>query len=163
MDLYILRHGQAGQSTDSPEDTLRELTSDGKSDIRKIARWVQSKKLRFDVIATSPLPRASQTAEIVARRLHRESRVVVWDELSPGGDLSSVCSQVGKYGPDTKILIVGHEPALSHLIGKVITGGGTAYVSLAKGGLARIRNCSFEEGRGELHWLLTPKMMIDML
>ena len=41
------------------------------------------KKIRFDVIATSPLTRANQTAEIVARTLGEKNRLEVWDDLAP--------------------------------------------------------------------------------
>ena len=72
MDLYILRHGKAGQSFNRPDDSERKLTSEGRSDIRKVARWIRSKKIRFEVIATSPLTRAYETAEIVARTSQRK-------------------------------------------------------------------------------------------
>ena len=160
MDLFVLRHGKAGQSSDSPDDSSRALTNDGRSEIRNVARWIRSKKIRFDVIATSPLTRANQTAEIVARTLGEKKRLEVWDDLAPGGDPDSICYHAAQYGGDATALIIGHEPALSMLIGRIISGGNSASLVLAKSGLAKIRNYSFNERpAGDLQWLLTPRQM----
>jgi len=163
MDLFILRHGKAGQSPGGPDDGARALTSEGRSEIRKVARWMRSKKLRFDVIATSPLTRANETAEIVVRSLGRKDQPETWDELAPGGDPDTVCYHAAQYGKDAAVLIIGHEPALSLLIGKIISRGGIVSLVLAKGGLAKIRNYSFDgQPSGELQWLLTPRQMMAM-
>jgi len=163
MDLYILRHGKAGQSFNRPEDSDRKLTSEGRSDIRKVARWIRSKKIRFEVIATSPLTRAYETAEIVARTLKEKGRLEVWDELSPGGNQKTLFSHAAQYNKDAAIILVGHEPALSGLIGSIITGGDTASIILTKGGMAKIRTYSFDrKPSGDLQWLLTPRQMAEM-
>ena len=145
MDLFVLRHGKAGQSYEGPDDSTRALTAGGKNEIRRVARWMRSKKIRFDVIATSPLTRARQTAEIVARSLGEKDRLEIWEELSPGGDPDTICYHAAQYGGDAAVLIIGHEPALSMLIGRIISGGDSASLVLAKGGLAKIRNYSFNK------------------
>lgn len=66
MDLFFLRHGKAGQPSVGSDDSARALTDEGRDEVRKVARWMRQKKFRFDLIATSPLTRALQTAEIVA-------------------------------------------------------------------------------------------------
>jgi len=163
MDLYILRHGKAGQSSESSDDSKRALTSTGKKEIRDIARWMRKEKFTFDVIASSPLIRASETADIVARTLDQKDRIVIWDDLAPGGDLDSVCYNAAQSKSGATILIVGHEPALSSLIGKIISQDGTASIILPKGGLAKIRNFSFEnQPSGDLQWLLIPKQIQAM-
>jgi phosphohistidine phosphatase len=124
---------------------------------------MRSKKLRFDVIATSPLTRANETAEIVARSLGQKDQLEVWDELAPSGDPDTLCYHVAQSGKNAAVLIIGHEPALSLLISKIISRGGIASCVLAKGGLAKIRNYSFnEQPTGELQWLLTPKQITEM-
>ena len=163
MDLFILRHGKAGSSSDSPDDMARALTAEGRAEIRKISRWMRSKKLLFSVIATSPLTRALETAEIVARSLKKNDRIEIWDELQPGGDPDTVCYHAAQYNKDVAVLLVGHEPDLSRLAGKIITGGYPANIVLGKGGLIKIRNFSYsKEPSGELQWLLTPKQMSEM-
>jgi phosphohistidine phosphatase len=163
MDLFILRHGKAGQSSDNHEDSARKLTKSGRSEIRKVARWMKKKNLRFDCIATSPLARAYQTAEIVAKSLDLKDRLEVWDELVPGGDLDTLCYHASQAGKDASVILVGHEPGLSDLICRIVTGGDTASLVIAKGGLAKIRNFSFDDKpSGELQWLLTPGQILDM-
>ncbi len=163
MDLFILRHGKAGQASDGPDDASRPLTVEGKNEIRNVARWLRSKKIRFDIIATSPLARACETAEIIAKTLTQKDRLEVWDELQPGGDPDTICYHATLSGQDSTVLLVGHEPDLSALAGKIITGGDAAALVLAKGGLAKIRNFSFDKKpSGELQWLLTPKQIMDM-
>jgi phosphohistidine phosphatase len=163
MDLFILRHGKAVQSSGGLNDTTRALSADGRDEIRKVARWMRSERFRFDVIATSPLTRAVETAEIVAKAAGRKERPEVWEELKPGGDPDAICRHVVQSGTGAAVLLVGHEPDLSDLIGWIITTGNTASLLLAKGGLAKIRNFSFDKKpSGELQWLLTPGQMMEM-
>lgn len=164
MDMFILRHGKAEQSGDGPDDMNRKLTAEGREEIRNVARWMRQKMYRFDVIATSPLARATETAEIVAKVLKERNRLEVWDELQPMGDMETVSYHAAQCGSDATVILVGHEPDLTRLIGGIITGGNSANLVLAKGGLAKIRNFSFEKKPyGELQWLLTPRQMIKML
>jgi phosphohistidine phosphatase len=163
MDLYILRHGKAGHSSGGPEDSERALTPAGRKEIRDIARWMQGEKIEFDVIASSPLVRASETAKIIARTLECKNRVVIWDELAPGGDPDTVCYKAAQSGSEGNILLIGHEPALSNLVGKIISQDGTASVLLTKGGLAKVRNYSFDkQPSGVLQYLLTVKQIQTM-
>jgi phosphohistidine phosphatase len=163
MDLYILRHGKAGHSSSDPEDDQRALTPAGRKEIREIARWLQAEKIPFDLIASSPLRRASETARIVAKTLGLEEKVVSWDDLAPGGDPDSVCYAASQSEKST-ILIIGHEPDLSLLIGKIISQGETASVTVTKGGLAKIRYFAFDDRHpsGVLQWLLTAKQIQAM-
>jgi len=162
MDLFVLRHGKAEQSSDRP-DGKRALTADGKNEMRKIGKWMRQKKFRFDIIASSPLTRAYETAEIVARTLGQKERLIVWEELGPGGDLDAISYRASLYGEDAAIILIGHEPMLSMLISRIISGYDTGSLILAKGGLAKIRNFSFDKRpSGELQWLLTPAHMMEM-
>jgi len=163
MDLYILRHGKAGHSSGDPDDHKRPLTPAGRKEIRSIARWMGKEKIPFDCIASSPLLRAGETTKIVSRTLDLEDRVVVWDDLAPGGDPDSVCYEASQSGKNT-ILVVGHEPDLSTLIGRIISQGEMASVLLTKGGLAKIRYFAFDDQHpsGILQWLLTAKQIQSM-
>jgi phosphohistidine phosphatase len=160
VDLFILRHGKAGQSSNGGDDAARALTADGMAEIKKVAGWMRSKKYEFAVIATSPLARAYETAEIIARSLDQQDRLTIWDELAPGGNTGAVCRRLAGYGEQASVLLVGHEPALSMLISRIISGNDTSSIVLAKGGLAKIRNYScINRPSGDLQWLLTPRQM----
>ena len=91
MDLYLLRHGDAGKgmavaaggnSGDVP------LTIVGREEIAIIARSVKDLNLKFSAIITSPLKRAVQTAKIIAKVLAMEKRISIWNELVPEGNRS---------------------------------------------------------------------------
>jgi phosphohistidine phosphatase len=164
MDIYILRHGKAGQPTDGPEDQARPLTRNGRDEMKAIARWLRREDPGFTIIASSPLTRAAETAGIVARALGQEDRLEYWEELEPGGGPDAVLRRVMEHD-DAAILIVGHEPALSTLIGRIVSRGSTVSIVLSKGGIARIRNVRSFAGEpvGDLKWLLTPRLISEML
>ena len=161
MDLFVLRHGTAEPSSPGGDDSGRKLTGKGKDEIRHLAGWMAEQGLSFDVIATSPLPRAHETAVIVAKELGNESRVASWKSLGPGGDIDKVLKDAAKSGRDSRVLIVGHEPALSMLISRIISGSDDISVVLGKGSLAKIRNYSVvnDVAVGELQWLVSPKLV----
>jgi phosphohistidine phosphatase len=163
MDLVILRHGKAGPSASDDGDAARALTTEGRDAIRKVGLWMQKRQFRFDLIATSPLARACETAGIVAGLLGQEDQITVWDELGPSGSPDAICLRASQAPPGAVILMVGHEPDLSALIGYIITAGRDASVALAKGGLAKIRDFSHDTApSGELEWLLTPDQVAGM-
>lgn len=163
MDLVILRHGKAGPSAGGPGEAARALTAEGRDAIRKVGLWMQKREFQFDLIATSPLARACETAGIVAGLLGQEDLVCVWDELGPSGNPDAICHRASQAPSDAVILMVGHEPDLSAFIGHIITGGRAASVALAKGGLAKIRDFSHDTApSGELEWLLTPEQVAEM-
>src|SRR5256885_4634447 len=69
MKLCYLRHGEADwPNWDKPDDE-RPLTERGRKEMKRVAKFLERLKFSADAILTSPLPRASQTAEIVAQRL----------------------------------------------------------------------------------------------
>jgi phosphohistidine phosphatase len=162
MNLFILRHGKAEKSSDGIPDAARALTRDGKEEVKKVAKWLKRNKIGFDAIASSPLKRARETAKIVASVLDQKDRLVVWDELAPGGDLDTVCYHASGYGENASVIVIGHEPGLSMLISKITGDTREGTFGLAKAGLAKIRNFSYtRRPSGNIQWLLTPKSMKD--
>jgi phosphohistidine phosphatase len=160
VELFILRHGKAEARGMGMDDADRALTGQGREEIKKIGTWTVTMGYTFDVIATSPLKRAMETAKIIGLTTKQEHNVQVWDLLSPGGDPEALSGQIASVGSDSSVLIVGHEPMLSIVISRVISGNDWTSVVLAKGAFARIKNVTFM-GRlsGELHSLITPKQL----
>ena len=156
----IIRHGEAGARMNNPtRDFERRLTADGRTEIRGIVKSLKRAGLKAERIFTSPLRRARETAEIAALIL-KVPILEEWAELRPDGDRQSLYRKLAKEGPGT--VLVGHEPYLTSMIGEIIGTPGARLV-LKKGGLARVRISSFApQVRGELRWLLTPKMMTRM-
>ncbi|MDG6256960.1 MAG: phosphohistidine phosphatase SixA [Methanomicrobiaceae archaeon] len=165
MDLYILRHGKAALHVADPvQDAARPLTRAGAKEMQSIARWIAARGIAFDLVVTSPLPRARETAEIVARACGIEDRLVEWIELAQGHDPGTVVAKLQdeceREACPSTVMIVGHEPGLSILISHIVAGHNEAGIVLKKGGVARIRDVAISPAvRGELTWLLTPGMM----
>jgi len=158
MDLIILRHGEAEPRAAGIVDVDRALTNKGREDVRKVAVWIRSADLSFDLIATSPLKRAKETAEIVAKSLGKKSEI--WPSLAPEGDRKALAEEIHHHDGIGSLLLVGHEPLLSTFISQVIAGDDRASVLMAKGGMARIKNVTVSDPiGGDLHWLVTPKLI----
>src|SRR5438067_1383401 len=82
MDVYFLRHGEADWPDWEKPDDERPLTKRGKKEMHEVAKFLKRVKARPAIILTSPLPRASETAEIAAEHLkvkRREDKL-----LAPG-------------------------------------------------------------------------------
>jgi phosphohistidine phosphatase len=149
MKLCFLRHGEADWPNWSKPDDERPLTERGRKEMKRVAKLLERLKLIPDTILTSPLPRASQTAEIVAQRLDIELQTE--SALAHGFNIERLRRLLAK--ADTEcVMIVGHEPEFSQVIGE-LTGG---KIKISKAGIALLeinRNCTF----GTLLWLFPPK------
>jgi phosphohistidine phosphatase len=160
MDLVILRHGEAGKRLGmTSEDSGRALTVAGRQEVAEVARAMKAMGLEFDIIATSPLKRARETAEIAARILGLEKNLKIWDELKPEEDTRAFYRRISKLRSDSSLLLVGHEPYLSNAMGEMMTGGREARISLKKAGLAKLEITAMTATpTAELKWLLTPRL-----
>ena len=163
MDLLVLRHGEAGQRSNLSGDFKRTLTVEGKQEIADIANGLKSLDFKLDHVLTSPLLRAKQTAEVVAKSLKYKNKIEEIDSLKPEGNRLEFYSILSKFKQDSVVLVVGHEPYLSEMIGEAISQSGCR-IDLKKAGLARVRVLStLPKIRGELRWLLTPKQLKKMV
>jgi phosphohistidine phosphatase len=162
MDLFILRHGEAGNRMRVvEEDSERPLTPEGRIEIEKIGKSLQALGMKIDRVFTSPLRRARETAEIVARIL-KVQMLEEWSELKPDGSKAAVYRKLARLQADSSVLLVGHEPFLSSMIAEII-GARDVRIVLKKGGLGKVRIISLTPRvSGELRWLLTPKMITRM-
>ena len=110
-ELYFIRHGLAEERGDAwPDDAKRPLTDEGMSRMRKAARGLARLGVSIDVVLTSPLVRARQTAEIVAGGLDPRPSLVNVDSLAPDGNYAAVVADLEKHARKTRIALVGHEP-----------------------------------------------------
>lgn len=165
MELYVLRHGEAGKRQPVVDkDSERALTVTGRQEVREIAKGLQELGVKFDFIATSPLKRAQETADIVAKTLKvKKGMMEGWNELKPEGKRPELYHRLSQFKQESSILVVGHEPYLSSMIGEIVFGNGASNIVLKKAGLARIGMKSFVPSmKGELKWLLTPKHLKNM-
>ena len=149
MKLYFLRHGEADWPDWKRSDDERPLTKRGKKEMRDVAKFVADLKVRPDLIITSPLPRASQTAEIAADYLKAKLRK---DELlAPGFGIDQLRTVLKRHRAKT-LMLVGHEPDFTNIISE-LTG---ASLKLSKAGVALV-DVDPESEAGKLLWLFPPK------
>lgn len=161
MDLYIVRHGKAGKRVADPrEDRMRALTNGGRKEVRDAARWFSRVAPSPGWIATSPLPRARETAEILAKKCGAEDIPEEWDELLPGYEARDAHSRIFSMPADSTGMVVGHEPQLSDLLSLLVSTGGHLRVTLAKGAIVRVAGVGQKSTpSGMLEWLVTPAIL----
>ncbi len=158
-ELYFIRHGLAEERGDAwPDDSKRPLTDEGMSRIRKAARGLARIGVTIEVVLTSPLVRARQTAEQLAAGLDPRPSMVNVDSLAPDGSYAAVIADLEKHGRKSRIALVGHEPMIGELAARFI--GSRHPIEFRKGAVCRI---DLEDlppaGPGELRWYLTPKIL----
>lgn len=134
MRVYFLRHGKSVDAAIwRADDRLRPLTQEGIDLMRREAAALRGLGLVPDVLVTSPLTRARQTAEIVAKELKLE--LVEDERLAPGFDRDALAAIMDDHPGAEALMVVGHEPDFSATVAKLIGGG---RIDLKKGGLARV-------------------------
>jgi len=155
--IYLVRHGIAvPQGTPGVKEEERPLTPEGETEMSRIANGLRRLKIKPDRIVTSPLPRAKRTAQIIAATLGREDRLEIADILTSGSP-PAVIKQWLTTRPEKRIMLVGHNPDFSELLGLLIgLSESQMAFDLKKGGVAALNADGL--GRFELHWLTTPKL-----
>lgn len=163
MNIYLLRHGLAVEpgTPGYEDDAERPLLPKGQRRLRKAAGAMDAMELSFDAILSSPLRRARQTAEIVARELKLKKQLRFSDALAPGGSVKDLLRQLNELKPAPEnVLLVGHEPCLSRLVSLLVTGGVDAAIEMKKGGLGKLEIAELQPGQcARLAWLLTPAQL----
>src|SRR5438128_1872274 len=114
MDIYVLRHGAAQAHDSGVVDTKRKLTARGVRDVKAVVAAARRAKASPQLILTSPLARAKETAAIAAGEFG--CPVVVTKRLLPAADAGSVWKEACSDPAVMRVMLVGHEPHLSHLI-----------------------------------------------
>ena len=150
MQLYFLRHGEADWPHWTRPDDERPLTDFGKKEVRQVAKFLDRLKVKPNLVVSSPLPRALQTAEVAAEQLKTKLRQ---DEaLEPGFGISELRTLLKRHGSKV-LMLVGHEPDFTSVI-SALTG---ASLKLSKAGVALV-DLDPETEKGRLLWLFPPKV-----
>src|SRR5689334_24609313 len=106
MRVLVIRHADAEQSGD---DATRSLTKDGRSQMKSAARTLRELVERVDLLATSPLARACETAKIISKAFD-DVEIEEIDQLSPGAGAESLLAWLGRHSSSKTVALVGHEP-----------------------------------------------------
>jgi phosphohistidine phosphatase len=152
--LWLLRHAEA-EPHGARADSERRLTARGEAQARTAGRALARLGADFDAVLFSPKVRARQTAELAAEQWSASlrERIAVHPPLAEGFEAAQALAALSGLPADAHLLLVGHEPDLSGVVG-ALTGG---LVDLKKGGLAVVR---LEGGGGELAVLMRPRELV---
>ncbi len=157
MDLYIVRHGVAEESTALGSDAARALTDEGRKKTARVARGLAALEVDPEIVLTSPLLRARQTADILAEALRPKDGVSEVKWLESGASPAEAVRQLARLKHD-RVMVVGHMPDLSVLASMLISGKPSVEIVFKKAGVCAV---SFggraRVGRGRLEWLMQPR------
>jgi phosphohistidine phosphatase len=158
MNLYILRHASAGVRRKDPVlDLKRPLDKEGKEQCLLIARHLNALRVQFDLIVSSPLKRALQTASLVGTEVAYDSKIQIAEAVSPSGSFSSFQELIKPLSGYDNVLVVGHNPNLPEFLGSLLCSSGrTANIRMRKGAIARV-DCTRRPG--QLISLVDPRML----
>lgn len=151
MDLYFLRHGQGVPRSEwSDADEERPLTEAAAVALAHTTWTLARLGVCPDVLLTSPLERAQQTAGIVASGLNLEDRLRTERCLGKGFGMKQLRRLLRAHSRAGSIMVVGHNPEFSTIIHK-LTGG---HVVLGKGAVACVHLSARKSRSAELVWLM---------
>jgi len=159
--VSIVRHAWAADRDENryPDDGLRPLTERGCERFTSVVERLAARGWAPTRIATSPLLRCCQTAELLSAHLPSQPELVVLDALEPASDLDELLAWTRRQKKHSHVAWVGHAPDVSQLTAALM-GDSKASIRFAKGAVAKIQfSGSIRAGQGELHWLVTAKMI----
>jgi phosphohistidine phosphatase len=156
MNLYLMRHADAGLPRDNPTlDARRSLVKDGKDQCILMAALLSALKVQVDVVLSSPLKRAMQTAQLVSTEMGFEGKIEICTALNPEASYLDFQKMLGKYADHEGVLAVGHNPSLFQFLGRLVTGNGGANLRMRKGSVVRV---DLDRHPPQLQWLIDPRM-----
>jgi phosphohistidine phosphatase len=156
MNLYVLRHASAGTRRANPViDVKRPLDKEGKHQCILVGSFLNSLKVQFDLIVSSPLKRAQQTAAFVGTEVGYEAEIMITDALSPEASVQQFLHLVDSFEGQENVLLVGHNPNIGCLLASLFSNG-KPNLRLRKGAIARV---DYTRRPGVLHWLVDPRIL----
>lgn len=165
MKVYLVRHGIAQERLGGAvmNDSQRPLTDEGKAEMKEVAKALKRLNVKPDVVISSPLIRARQTADIIREGLDCQEELKITDTLAPGLNASSVYKFLKQFSHAEEMFLVGHEPDIGMLAVNMMGGGREMQLPFKKGAVCRVDVWDFPPSSpGTLKWLMTPKMAKHM-
>ena len=165
--LYLIRHGIAEEPEGYEDDRQRPLSDEGHKKTKLVAKRLHELGLRFDLLQTSPLVRAQQTADIFAN-VFDDCPVQRSEQLAPEGSFEAWIRWVSEWMEQhpqpvkASLGIIGHEPDLSTWAEILIWGESKGVLVLKKAGIIGLvlpKNQPWQ-GNGVLFLSIPPKLLI---
>ncbi|MDJ0634945.1 MAG: phosphohistidine phosphatase SixA [Xenococcaceae cyanobacterium MO_188.B29] len=165
MEIYLIRHGIAAERGTYDQDEERPLTNKGINKTTLVAKKLAAVGLKFDLILTSPLVRAYQTAEIL-QQIGLNPKIAISQSLSPNGNiqewLDSLKKEFSSVNSDYKLALVGHQPDLGNWAEMLVWGSIKEQIIVKKAGVIGLKILDLDRplGTSELFLLASPKWLI---
>lgn len=157
MEIYFLRHASAGdKKLPGKKDEKRPIDTKGEEQSHQVGKLLAALGVQPDVVISSPLTRAVQTAHIVAEEIGFTEDIALEDALRPDASFEDFEEMLEDYKSADSIVVAGHNPNLSEFLSLIVTSGGNEEAfDLKKGGVAKIER---KKQSAVLQWCLTPKI-----
>ncbi len=165
MELYLIRHGIAAERGTYSNDAERPLTEKGHQKTQRVAQRLYDIGLRLDLILTSPLIRAYQTAEILQKVGLTQQVVEQSSHLAPRGNIQDWLNWLSQWcnnSPEKSLALVGHQPNLGNWAELLVWGNITGQIVVKKAGVIGLKlpNSVTPIGNSELFLLTAPKYLL---
>jgi phosphohistidine phosphatase len=160
MVIYFLRHANAGTKhfSDSAKDEKRPIDKIGEEQSHDVGRALAAIGVTVNVIISSPLTRAMQTAAIVSQEIGHEEKLVLDDALRPEATLEKFKALLNRYKDKAAIMVVGHDPSMTDFVNGVLSSGSPlAAVEMKKAGVAKVEKDLRRPA--VLKWCMPPKLV----
>ena len=156
MKIYILRHAEAEPRAPGGAEGARQLTSEGKRELRNVLRLAHDAEVEPEVILASPWTRAQETALAASEALGTQ-KVIETKSLLPDVLANQIWGEIRSLRPLKELMVVGHEPHLSRFAAFLLEA--PVSIHMKKSAMIRI-DVQDREGppRGVLKWMVTPKL-----
>jgi phosphohistidine phosphatase len=162
MRIYLIRHSNAVdiEAADLEPDDQRPLSEKGREKMKNIALALKALGVKPNLIVSSPYVRAEQSAQILKKVLECKKDLAINESLVPLGNANNIIGEINeKYSVD-ELILVGHEPCLSGLIGVLVTSAPEILITLKYGGVCCLSVDDLRMQRvAAMEWLLTPKIL----
>src|SRR5439155_9514391 len=157
MIIYFVRHASAGSHFANPrKDEKRPLDADGIEQCGFVGRALAALDAQPELIVSSPLKRATQTASLIGNELGYEGKLQLEPALRPEGAFADFRRRLEKYARYEAVMVVGHNPSITEFLARMIAKSGCeALIDFKKGAVARAETARHS---ATLTWFFTPKM-----
>ncbi|MBI5484090.1 MAG: phosphohistidine phosphatase SixA [Deltaproteobacteria bacterium] len=155
MILYIMRHAEAVERSETLPEEWRYLTGKGRLAAEQMSSAIAGSGPKPRLILTSPLLRAVQTAEIQAAKACRKKELIVSALLSPGADMDELIACLTERKGAKRVMVVGHEPQLGALV-TALLGRADGSITLKKGACVALELSSGRKPESSFLWYMTP-------
>lgn len=163
MHLYLIRHGIAAEPEAYETDEERPLTKEGDRKTRKVAQRLHELDIQFDLILTSPLLRAKQTAQIL-QTVGLSAQIEESSALAPSGDIENWLEwyQQWQETGSLRLALVGHQPDLGNWAETLLWGRTQDTLILKKAGVIGLilPETGSPVARSQMFWLTPPKFLL---